>query len=331
MLFSKIPRIRLLNKETPLTPAKNLGGYLGREEVYFKRDDVMELGMAGNKVRSLEFWLGEAMVKNATTIIVAGLPESNLCRLSAAACAKLGLRCVIIHNGDKPETLSKSVGNPLLNHILGVETLYLGKVDEFERTRFAKEYAADLAKKGETPYIIGDPVVGALGYVNAAIELAWQAERSNIDLYDIFISASGGPTSVGFLYGLALFGKSFRLHLVSAEYEKAVFMGIQDEIFAGLCKKLDLTPPVNPSDISVFYDEYLGQGYAKPTKSAVDAAYTLARKEGIFIELTYNAKALDGMMDFLKSAKAHNGCATCYYITGGGPALFGHAGHFEKG
>lgn len=330
MLFSKIPRVRLLNKETPITKAVNLAEHLGHKEVYFKRDDVMELGMAGNKVRSLEFWLGEAIAKSSTTILVAGLPESNLCRLSAAACAKLKLKCIIVHNGEKPESFHERAGNPLLNHLLGTEAIYLGNVDEFERTRYVKEYAAALRKSGEIPYIIGDQVVGALGYVNAALELVHQAEQSNIDIHDVFISASGGPTAVGLLYGLALFGKSFKLHLISAEYKKEVFYAIQEEIFDGLCRKLDLTPAAHLSDISVFYDDFLGEGYAKPTEDSISAAYLLAQKEGIFIEQTYNSKALNGMINLIKDGKTSKDQAVCCYITGGGPALFGHVRHFEK-
>ncbi|MCL2565505.1 MAG: pyridoxal-phosphate dependent enzyme [Defluviitaleaceae bacterium] len=329
MLFSKIPRIRLLDKETPLTLTKNLGDYLGGQELYFKRDDVMELGMGGNKLRCLEFWLGEAVSQKASTVIVAGLPVSNQCRLTAAACAKLGIKCVIIHNGEKTEVEANRVGNPLLNHILSVETIYCGNVDEYERARFAKDYADNLTKQGEIPYIIGDPVIGALGYVAAALELVSQAERENIDLYDIVISASGGPTSVGLLYGLALFGKSFRVHLISAEYKRDIFDNIMTNIYEGLCKTLDLTPPANPKDISVFYDNYLGEGYAKPTKEAIQASALLAQKEGFFAEVTYNAKALDGMFDLIKSGNICKKRGACFYLTGGTPALFAQGKYFN--
>lgn len=329
MLFSKIPRIRLLDRETPLTLTKNLGGHLNRQELYFKRDDIMELGMGGNKIRCLEFWLGEAIAKKASTVIVAGLPISNQCRLTAAACAKLGLKCVIIHNGEKDEVEANRIGNPLLNYILGVETIYCGNCDEYERARFAKDYAETLTKQGEVPYIVGNPVTGALGYVAAALELVHQAERENIDLYDIFISASGGPTAVGLLYGLALFGKSFRLHLISAEYEREIFDDITANIFGGLCKTLDLTPPVNPKDISVFYDKYLGEGYAKPTKESIEASALLAQKEGFFAELTYNAKALHGMLDLIKSGDICKEQAACFYLTGGAPALFAQGKYFN--
>ena len=329
MLFSKTPRVRLLTGETPLARAAGLAHTLGRDDIYFKRDDVMELGMGGNKVRSLEFWLGDALAKKATVVFVAGLPESNLCRLTAAACARLALKCIIVHNGDEAEVKQNRVGNPLLNHILGTETLYCGKVDEYKRTDFVKERAAALAAAGEVPYIVGDPVVGAMGYVNAALELVSQAERMNIDLYDVFISASGGPTAAGLLYGLALFGKSFRLHLISAEYKREVFEDIVSGIFAGLCKALDLVPPAKPADMSVFYEDYLGEGYAKPTKGAIEASRLLAEKEGIFLELTYNAKVLHGMMDLMKRDIVRKERTAGFFVTGGGPALFAQGRYFE--
>ena len=79
---------------TPLQRAVRLGNELGIK-LYFKRDDVQPLGMGGNKLRQLEFYLGPALSLQADTILITGAIQSNFTRLCAAACRKLGLHPVI--------------------------------------------------------------------------------------------------------------------------------------------------------------------------------------------------------------------------------------------
>lgn len=325
MLFSGIPRIRLLNAPTPLCQLARAGKRLGNNNLYVKRDDLMPLAMGGNKVRSLEFWLGDAISQGADVILVAGTLRSNMCRLTAAAAATLNIRCVVLHNDDEPATYS---GNMLLNRILGVETVFLGKVDEHERSQLVSEYADRLRSQGHKPYIVGDPVIGALGYVNGALELIYQAESGNIDLKHVFICGSMGTTEAGLLYGLSLFGKSFKLHVVSVEYELRYLKETVHRIFDGLCSKLRLKPPVDVEDVAQFYDDYLGEGYGKPTPDSIEAIRFLANTEGIFLENTYNAKVFAGMFDLVRRGVIDSREAVCCFHTGGIPTLFEEAAFF---
>ena len=331
MLLDNQPRVRLMNGETPLEPAARLGNALGIP-LCFKRDDVMSLGMGGNKVRSLEFWLGEALEQGCDTVLVGGLPQSNLCRLTAAACARTGLSCTVIHNADEPPAGSVLQGNALLNRLMGVQTLYCGPVDEYRRMDFIRQQAELLRAQGKKPYIIGDPVTGALGYVSAALELCAQADRGVIPvpLRHVFISASAGPTETGLLFGLCLAG-GVTVHLVSVEYGEAVFWDIADKIFAGLEKRLGVRPACDMHQTARFYGQYLGGGYGRPTSGALEAVRTLARFEGIFAETVYNAKVLHGLMDLAQNRMLPPDEGVCFYHTGGSPAPFGQAAQFAGG
>lgn len=326
MLLSSQPRVRLLHQETPLEALPRLGETLGLP-LFCKRDDVMPLGMGGNKVRSLEFWLGEALSQGCDAILVGGLPPSNLCRLTAAACARLGLRCIVVHNADAPGEGEAVNGNALLNRMMGVETLYCGKVDEYARMDCMKAQAEKLRAEGARPYIIGDEAVGALGYVAAALELAAQADRQGAALRHVFISASAGPTETGLLFGLCLLG-GVTVHLVSVEYDEETFWRIADDIFGRLTRKLGVTPPRGMRDIARFYGAYLGDGYARPTPGAIESARMLARTEGVFAETVYNAKVVHGLIDLAQKGALPRDEAVCLYHTGGAPALFGQAAQF---
>ncbi len=325
MIFSNIPRIRLLHDITPLHKIENVGKDLEHDSIFLKRDDLMNIGMGGNKLRSLEFWIGEAISKESDVLLVQGMPQSNQCRLAAVAAAKCGMRCIVFHNANPPEQYN---GNVLLNKILGTETYFVGKITEEERTKLLLEHKAKLEREGLRPYVIGDPYVGAMGYVNAAFELVHQAEQQHIDLKHVFICGSAGPTEAGLAFGLSLFGKSIKVHMISVEYEIPKLKGIISDIFDNLEKRLEVKRQTEIDDFIEFYDEYLGGGYEKSTPESIGAIKYLASKEGIFIEDVYNSKVFGGMTDILRKKVIPAQDPVCCVITGGTPALFGQAQYF---
>ena len=115
-MLEHLPRVDLLDGPTPFQRLARLQAETGHDALWVKRDDVAALGLGGNKLRSLEYWIGEAGRTGCDTLVVAGAPESNQCRLTAAAAAKLGLGCLILHGGDPP---ASEIGNLMLNRLLG--------------------------------------------------------------------------------------------------------------------------------------------------------------------------------------------------------------------
>lgn len=124
MPLSKIPRKQLGFYPTPLHPLPYLSQLLGGPEIWIKRDDQSGLGLGGNKVRKLEFILGDALRQQCDTIITAGAQQSNHCRQTAAAAASLGLECHLVLGGEAP---SHKEGNILLDHLFGAHIHWCGK------------------------------------------------------------------------------------------------------------------------------------------------------------------------------------------------------------
>ncbi len=116
-----LPRARLCHVPTPIEPMPNLGPRLGDVRLYVKRDDCTGLAFGGNKVRQLEFYLGEARAGGADTVLITGAVQSNFARLAAAAARKLGMDCHIQLEERVPESdpLYRASGNVLLDRILG--------------------------------------------------------------------------------------------------------------------------------------------------------------------------------------------------------------------
>src|SRR4030065_1555488 len=97
-----LPRIRFAHLPTPVESLPRISAELGGPNIIVKRDDLTGLALGGNKIRKLEYLLAEAQAHGARTIITAGAVQSNHCRQTAAACARLNFKCILVLSGDKP-------------------------------------------------------------------------------------------------------------------------------------------------------------------------------------------------------------------------------------
>jgi D-cysteine desulfhydrase len=315
---SHLPRISLIDGPTPLEQLHRIGAEIGHRALFVKRDDVMALGLGGNKLRSLEFWIGEALKRGCDTLLVAGQPVSNQCRLTAAAAAKMGLACMILHNADRPAQIE---GNLLLNHLYGAEICYLGPLDEAARQEAVEEKARKLSEAGRRPYVIGDPVLGALGYVIAAEELLHQAAPAVGNFDHIVIPGSMGTTEAGFLYGLLQGGFSGRVHVISVEYDANETAARIEVIFAKLVEKLGAIEG-GPSRIARYDDTFLGPGYGVTTPAAAQAMKRFATSEALLLEPTYTAKPFAALLAMIEDGQIPGSAPVCALHTGGVPSLF---------
>jgi 1-aminocyclopropane-1-carboxylate deaminase/D-cysteine desulfhydrase-like pyridoxal-dependent ACC family enzyme len=181
-------------------------------KLWIKRDDLTGLALGGNKTRKLEFLCAEALRLGADTLITTGAPQSNHCRQTAAAAAKLGLRCVLVLTGD-PQ--SADSGNLLLDSLVGAELVWAGEKsrDHALEETFAREQTA-----GRNPYLIpygGSNPLGAAAYALAIRELRDQEIRPD---WIIFASSSGG-TQAGMVLGARWFGFSGRIQGISVDWK----------------------------------------------------------------------------------------------------------------
>ena len=79
----------------------------GGPRLFIKRDDAIPFGFGGNKVRKLALVAARAVADGADTLITAGGVQSNHARATAAAAAKLGLRAVLVANGEAPRAADR--------------------------------------------------------------------------------------------------------------------------------------------------------------------------------------------------------------------------------
>ena len=212
-------RVPLMPMPTPLHPMHYQPS--GKDvSLFIKRDDMTGVGPGGNKIRSLEFLLGEARSRGASKILAAGPEQSNLCALTAAACAKAGLDCELIINAAEP---ARKEGNLLLEELLGTKIHFLGPCDGAVRNRRMEELAAAYQSAGEQVYVVRNGATtgrGALGYTAAVVEMKRQCEDLGIGRMTIFAPGGNGGVAAGLIYGNQLMGQPFRIVIVSVEDDR---------------------------------------------------------------------------------------------------------------
>src|SRR5882724_9966151 len=122
-MLSRFPSLPLVPAPTLVEPMPSLLLMLGGgPSLFIKRDDAIPFGFGGNKVRKLALVAARAIAEGADTLITAGGVQSNHARATAAVAAKLGMRAVLIANGEAPDRLT---ANALLDELLGAEVVYV--------------------------------------------------------------------------------------------------------------------------------------------------------------------------------------------------------------
>jgi D-cysteine desulfhydrase family pyridoxal phosphate-dependent enzyme len=303
---------------TVIEPMESLRLALGGgPRLFIKRDDAIPFGFGGNKVRKLALVAARAVADGADTLITAGGVQSNHARATAAAAAKLGLRAVLVANGQAPERLT---ANALLDDLLGAEVVYVPSRED--RAPMIQEVAERLRREGRRPFAIpigASTPLGALGFVLAVAELVDQMPPPDVIIH----STSSGGTQAGLVAGCRLLDLPTRVVGISADDTSASLQSTVRAIVSGIADLLDidLTKLSRGTAIEVD-DRFVGDGYGIPTDESRDALELTARSEAIFLDPTYTAKAMAGLIAYVRQQKFKENQTVLFWHTGGQVGLF---------
>ena len=331
--LGELPRIRLGHVPTAIERMPNLERAIGVDRtgtaLYVKRDDCTGLALGGNKVRQLEFYLGEALDRGADTILITGAVQSNFVRLAAAAARKLGMDCHIQleQRVAKNDPGYRQSGNVLIDKMLGV-TLHSYPRGEDEAGADARlhEIATELTAAGHRPYVIplapGHKPLGALGYVVAAEEILTQLAQQKLDIGEIVVASGSGNTHSGLLFGLRALGSPISVTGVCVRREAPVQRGRIRNRVGEIATLLDHDSVVDESDI-VLTDRHFAPGYGCLNEAAVEAIRLGAQCEALILDPVYTAKAMAGLIAAARDPDRP--CNRLFVHTGGTPAVFAYA------
>lgn len=317
-LLAKFPALPFVPGPTLVEPMPSLLLLLGGgPRLFIKRDDAIPFGFGGNKVRKLALVAARAVADGADTLITAGGVQSNHARATAAAAAKLGLRAVLVANG---EAVERKTANALLDELLGAEVVYVPSREE--RAPMILQVAARLRDEGRKPFAIpigASTPLGALGFVLAVAEMVEQIGSPDVIIH----ATSSGGTQAGLVAGCRLLGLHTRVVGISADDSAASLQSHVRAIVSGIADLLDMDPDKLTRGTPIEVDDrFVGDGYGIPTDASREAIELAARTEAIFLDPTYTAKAMAGLIAYVRQQKFKENQTVVFWHTGGQVGLF---------
>ena len=329
-LLQKLPRQSLGFFPTPLHKLERLSRELG-VNLYIKRDDMTGMSLfGGNKVRKLEFLMGDAVAKGCESVITYGATQSNHAMQTATAARRCGLHPILYLVAIVEPKMEDLRANLLLDHILGAEVHVVpldgGTEDEAEARSFVMgaEHARRLTESGHPCYDVpmgGASPIGSVGFISGYVELEEQLAAMGVQADYVFHGTGTGGTMAGLMAGHNLLGSAAKVVSIAVspkdpEYETRT---------AALANKalglLGADASVSPADFQVERG-YYAPGYEIPNEGGNAAIRRLAREEGIFTDTVYSGKAFYGLLDQVESGKVPQGSNVVFWHTGGATALF---------
>lgn len=322
--LTRFPRLELIGAPTPLEYLPRLSDHLGRE-IFIKRDDTTPLAMGGNKLRKLEFLAADALREGADTLITAGAIQSNHVRQTAAVAAKLGLHCVaLLENpiGTRAENYLSN-GNRLLLDLFNTQVEICDALTD--PAAQLDELATRIEAQGYRPYVIpvgGSNALGALGYVESALEIAQQCEDA-VEISSVVVASGSAGTHAGLAVGLEQLMPQAELIGVTVSRAVADQLPKVVALQQAVANSLELQAK---ADI-ILWDDYFAPGYGTPNEEGMAAVKLLAQLEGILLDPVYTGKAMAGLIDGITQKRFKDEGPILFVHTGGAPALFAYHPH----
>lgn len=316
--LSRFPSLPFVGAPTPVEPMPRLSDILGGgPRLFVKRDDAIPFAFGGNKVRKLAFVAADAKAAGADTLVTAGGVQSNHARVTAAAAAKLGLHAVLVANGEPPVSPS---ANALLDRLLGADIVYVPSRDD--RAPKVAELVARLRAEGRHPYAIpiGASIpLGAIGLVAALVELLDQMPAPDAIVH----ATSSGGTQAGLVAACRLLDLPTRVVGISADAPSRVLQAEVRAILRGLVELLSLDTDRFNRGTPIEIDEtFVGDGYGIPTDASREAIDLAAGCEALFLDPVYTAKAMAGLIAYVRQQRFTDRQTVVFWHTGGQVALF---------
>lgn len=333
-----LPHVELFAKPTPLEHLPRLSRALGAiaadaghdpsVEVWVKREDLMSIGLGGNKLRNLEFHVGAALELGADTLVTSGRGRANHCRLTAAAAARAGLRCVLVLSGPKPAEPSP---NERVCELLGTDLRYAPDAAGATRDALLREVLAEIRVGQGIPYEVdlgASGVVGASGQVLAGMELSEQLTTLGVSPDYLFVGVATGGTYAGLRVALWRVGLATTVVGVPTYFSTApTESAFRGHLVLLMSELRELWGEGRPAGRSRWSDEivlddltsWLPYGITSP--EAADAAHLLGGTEGIAADPVYTARVVAGITAWARAGRLERRTVVLWH-GGGTPALF---------
>lgn len=321
--LASFPRFPVSQLPTPLQRAERFEQALGvrSPRIYIKRDDLTGLAFGGNKARKLDYLIADALRLGATVVVTEGAAQSNHARMTAAAAALAGLKCILVLDARRDAVVD---GNLFLDYLMGAEVRLMPTRED--RRSMMESIGDELRERGDVPYIIttgGSMPIGSLGYVSAVAELEAQLDAIGEVPSHVFYPTGSQGTLAGMVVGAAAFNVGWLPVAIAVEDTAASMLVEALPLVRETAELLGYDRHFTGADI-VIDDRHTGEGYGIPSDAGIEAIQLLARTEAMFLDPVYSGKAMAGLIAHVREGTIDPDGSIVFIHTGGGPSIFIH-------
>ncbi|HEU4738252.1 MAG TPA: pyridoxal-phosphate dependent enzyme [Solirubrobacterales bacterium] len=293
-LTDNLPHLSLSDRPTPVRELAGLG-------IWVKDDGAFGSGgWGGNKVRKLEWLIPDAQRRGRRSILTFGGLGTNWGLATALYAREHGLK-----------TALALVDQPVDEHVEAQLTRLETSGARIHRTHSKARTVAMLpwllarnACGGRPPYLLpagGSSPAGALGYVEAALEIAAQVEDGSLpEPAHVVVPVGTGGTAAGLALGFRLAGLRTRVVGVVVNDQLRLDTPVIVRLARRTAKLLERrgaqlgSLQLEAGMLDLTRDQ-IGAGYGHRTEAAARAA-ALGAEEGLALDPVYTAKAMAGLL-----------------------------------
>ncbi|MGA2677722.1 MAG: pyridoxal-phosphate dependent enzyme [Sedimentisphaerales bacterium] len=331
---TKLQRLCLANIPSPLIPMRGLADKTNVKSLYIKRDDLLGRILGGNKLRKLDYIIPQARNEKADSLITTGSFESNHVCLTVSAAKMLGMEAGVVLMGPEGHTLKTF--NEKIQRELGatIRTVSFREGDLKSRSHLDERVAQQVKKltkefkaKGKQPFFVppaGCCLEGTYAFVEAFEELDSQMQAEGHHSYDIVLAVGTGSTFAGLWCGTQRSQSDVKIYGISIARLNPRCRSETIKAAERVCSYLGLDIP--KADELNIIDEYIGDGYAKPTVWSERAIKTALETEGLLLDHTYTGKAMGAMLMMIEK-KQLGDRPVVFWHTGGVAGAIDSFGH----
>lgn len=271
------------------------------KSLFFKRDDLIDPFVSGNKWRKLKYILQDAAEKNKKHLITFGGAYSNHLLATAAATAKNHLKATAFVRGEE-------ISNPMLTlcKLFGMQLRFIDRQSyQHKEALFEKYYAND-----SNAYFVNEGGASK----EAVIGCAEIIEELKEDFDHIFCAAGTGTTAAGLLKGINRLQLQTILHVIPV-LKGGEFISDEIAMYESDLSKLQL------------HTDYHFGGYAKTTPELINFIKDFTSSTGILLDPIYTSKMCYAIFNLIEKGIIKKDAKVLMLHTGG---IFGILGKIDQ-
>ena len=316
-LLRPYPTVPLSIKPTPIHVMKGFSARLRPgQRAWVMRDDLTGFALGGNKIRKLEYILGDALANKVDSFVVAG--ACSFSRNAAAAGKALGLDVHLLIAGEEADQ------NPLSRQYLammGAQVHYVA--DDNTLPDRQRELVDALRADGRNVQELhpgGSDTIGTLGYIEAFAEIIERMADENVAFDLIFHASGSAATQAGLVLGQTI-SHCDHMRIVGIAISKTCEVQAKrvSDLAASTAEMLGVN--FDPSKV-IIDDRYLGDGYPTPSAESRTAVEVFAREDGLLFDPVYVGKAGAALLGHARNRALDDITTVLLVHTGGNAGVY---------